>query len=46
MTRIVPALETHNNIRAIGEPVDNLAFAFITPLGAHNNNITHNKAFF
>ena len=38
---IVAALEAHDRIRAAGEPVDDLAFAFIAPLGADYGNIGH-----
>jgi hypothetical protein len=37
----MPALETHNNIGPATEPVDDLAFAFVAPLGAHNCYVCH-----
>jgi hypothetical protein len=33
MSGVMPALETHNNIGPATEPVDDLAFAFVAPLG-------------
>jgi hypothetical protein len=30
---VVAALETHHALSVIGQPVDDLALAFITPLG-------------
>ena len=36
MAGIVPALEAHDDIGALGEPVDDLAFAFIAPLGTNH----------
>ena len=38
---IVAALKTHNNITCGSEHVDDLALAFIPPLGANNNSICH-----
>jgi hypothetical protein len=43
MTGIVTALKTHDNISAFRKPIDNLAFTFITPLGANHHNICHQK---
>jgi hypothetical protein len=34
MAGIVAALETDDDVRAFGEPIDNLAFALVAPLGA------------
>src|SRR5690606_17079859 len=36
---IVAALEAHHARDVIGQPVDDLAFAFITPLGAYNDDV-------
>src|SRR3546814_2013332 len=33
---VVPALKTHDAIGALGQPIDDLAFALIAPLGADN----------
>jgi len=38
MTGIVAALVTHNRSRLIGQQIDDLALAFIAPLGAENDN--------
>ena len=37
----MPALKAANHIRALAEPVDKLALAFIPPLRANNHNIRH-----
>src|SRR4029077_6032806 len=39
VTRVVPALEPHDAIGVLGEPVDDLAFAFIAPLGADDDDV-------
>src|SRR3546814_12250285 len=36
VTGVVPALKTHDAIGAPGQPIDDLAFALIAPLGADN----------
>jgi hypothetical protein len=41
MACIVTALEADNNVRTLGEPVDNLAFTFVSPLGSDDHNIGH-----
>ncbi len=41
MTRVMTALKTHHHIGPFGQPVHNLAFALIAPLGANHNNIRH-----
>jgi len=33
------ALETHHAGGVVGEPVDDLTFAFIAPLGADDNDV-------
>jgi hypothetical protein len=40
---VAPALEAHDDVGAIGEHVDDLAFAFVTPLGANNRYDGHNR---
>jgi hypothetical protein len=40
------ALKTRDHVGAFGKPIYNLAFAFVTPLGAHHNNISHNVSSF
>ena len=39
VARVVAALETHHALRQLGQPIDQLAFAFIAPLRANNNHI-------
>jgi hypothetical protein len=34
---VVPALEAHHGIRPLGEQVDDLALALVTPLGADHD---------
>ena len=41
---IVAALEAHHDIGARRQPVDDLAFAFVAPLGADHRNIGHRIA--
>jgi hypothetical protein len=36
---VMPALEAHHHVGAAGEPVDDLAFALIAPLGADHGDI-------
>ena len=38
---IVAALEAHHHLGPVGEPVDDLAFAFVAPLGADHRDIGH-----
>ena len=38
---IVPALEPHDHVGLLGQPVDDLALALVAPLGAHDNHIRH-----
>jgi hypothetical protein len=33
MACVVPALKAHYTLRAVGQPIDDLAFAFVSPLG-------------
>ena len=39
MAGIVPTLKAHHTLRALGQPVHQLALAFVTPLGAHDDHI-------
>ena len=39
MTGVVPALETDDTLGVVRQPVDNLAFPFVAPLRAHNDDI-------
>ena len=41
MAGIVAALEAHHHIGAVRQPVDDLAFAFVAPLGADHRHIGH-----
>ncbi|EGE58021.1 hypothetical protein RHECNPAF_3500075 [Rhizobium etli CNPAF512] len=41
MTGIVAALIAHDDIRALRKPVDNLAFAFVTPLRTDHDYVRH-----
>ena len=38
MAGIVPALKTYDGVDAIGQHVDDLAFAFVTPLSADDDD--------
>ena len=38
---IVAALEAHDDVGALAEPVDDLALALVAPLGAHHHHICH-----
>ena len=39
MPGIVTAVETHHAVDVFGEPVNDLALAFVTPLGANHHDI-------
>src|SRR5690606_18288991 len=39
VARIMAALETYDTLRRLSQPVDDLALAFVTPLGADHHNI-------
>jgi len=41
MAGIMPALETHHDIGALRQPIDDLALAFVAPLGADDHDIGH-----
>ena len=41
MARIVPALEAHDHVSALRQPVHNLALALVAPLGADDRYIRH-----
>ncbi|MNC87362.1 hypothetical protein D3C83_30830 [compost metagenome] len=36
---VVPALEAHHALRAVGEPVDDLALALVAPLRADDDDV-------
>ena len=39
MACIMPALEANHDIRAIGQPIDNLALTLVAPLGADHGDV-------
>src|SRR5690606_35379368 len=41
VTGIVPALESDHDVGTGGKPVDDLALAFIAPLGTDHGNVGH-----
>jgi hypothetical protein len=43
MAGIVAALEADNDVSLLGQPIDNLAFALVAPLGADHDNICHEE---
>jgi hypothetical protein len=44
MAGIVTALEPHDHVRLFGQPIDDLALAFVAPLGAHDNHVRHRSS--
>src|ERR1700692_2830963 len=45
MAGIVAALEAHDNVSILRQPVDDLALPFVAPLGADDDNIGHSLVF-
>ena len=45
MTGVVTPLEAHHTLRRLGEPVNDLTLAFVTPLGADYHNILAHVAY-
>ena len=43
MAGIMAALKADDDVGLFGEPVDDLAFAFVAPLGADHDNICHEE---
>ena len=41
MAGIVAALKARDHVRALAQPVDNLALAFVAPLGADHDDVRH-----
>ena len=41
VTCVMAALKPHHHIGAVGQPVDNLTFTLVAPLGADNGDIGH-----
>jgi hypothetical protein len=39
MAGVVPPLEAHHPLGTFGQPVDQLAFSFIAPLGAYDDDV-------
>ncbi len=42
---IVAALEAHDDVGLLRQPVDDLALPFVAPLGADDDNIGHSRVF-
>ena len=42
---VMAALEADDDVGLLGEPVDDLAFAFVAPLGADHHHVRHAKPF-
>ena len=40
------ALEADDDVRLLRQPVDNLAFSLVTPLGADDNDVRHLEMLF
>ena len=45
MAGVVSALEADDDIGLLGQPVDDLAFAFVAPLRADNHHVGHRRCF-
>src|SRR5215210_1021881 len=45
MTRIVATLESHDDVGLLRQPVNDLAFPFVAPLSADDDNISHSRVF-
>src|SRR5690606_7047488 len=43
MARVMAALKAHDHIGALGQPVNNLALALVTPLGTNHRHVSHNN---
>jgi hypothetical protein len=41
VARVVAALEAHDDVSALRQPVDNLALALVAPLGANHYDVRH-----
>jgi hypothetical protein len=41
MAGIMAALEAHDHVRTLGKPIDNFAFAFVTPLRTDHDYVRH-----
>ena len=40
---VIAALKAHDDIRVLGEQVDDFAFAFVSPLGTDDCDVGHNR---
>ena len=40
---VVATLKPHDDVRTLGQPIDDLALALVTPLGTHNYDVRHAK---
>src|SRR5215208_4088289 len=45
MACIVAALESHDDVGLLRQPVDDLALSFVAPLSADDDNIGHSRVF-
>ena len=45
MAGVMSSLVSGNNIKMVSKQINNLAFAFVTPLGADNYYVCHGKRF-
>ena len=45
MAGIVAALEAHDDVGLLRQPVDDLALPFVAPLGADDDDIGHSRVF-
>ena len=43
---VVAALEAHHALRAVGQPVDDLALALVAPLGADDDDVAGGRSHF
>ena len=41
MTCVIATLEADDDVGVLGEEIDDLAFAFVSPLGADDCNVGH-----
>jgi hypothetical protein len=46
MTGVMSALKANDHVGATPEPIDDLALAFVAPLGADDGDVTHEKSLF
>src|SRR4051795_284142 len=46
MAGVMPPLEPHHHVGAAGQPIDDLALAFVAPLGADDGHVSHVTSLF